>query len=98
MQVKVRSDYSSRTLEGQVRPDEIVCGMQLIRNWVTGTTYGLFADRQRAARAYDLLCADRDIELVFITSSNIAELRGQLADNIRAWQGFDAAGASAGEA
>lgn len=98
MQVKVRSDYSSRTLGGQVRPDEIVCGMQLIRNWVTGTTYGLFSDRRQAAKAYDFLCADRDIELIPITSSNIAELREQLADNIRAWQGLDAAGTAAGEA
>ena len=79
-----RRHFDSRTREGQVRPGELRKGSFLVRNWVTGGTYGIFSTRDAAER---VASARRglEVEVVPVTSDNFYELRRQLQDNLDCW-------------
>lgn len=86
MRVPIRDNYDANTLEGQVHPSELVPGVLLARNWVTGVTYGLFRDQGAANRAVNRFGSPEDSEVVYVSSSNVAEIRQQLAENFARWR------------
>lgn len=76
--------YDSRTREGQVQPRELYKGAYLVRNWVTGCTYGLYASQAAVEQDFPFR-AGCEVEVILVTSDNYYELRRQLQDNLDCW-------------